>query len=209
MGPAAARQFGCAGLAPASMLRHVLLSELTDDLTAGELVSMLADPHRCFQAYQRLLRLGGEARQAALHGLAHQDAQVREYCCNVLDHLMDTDCVPALTRALGDPSERVRMAAAHALACERWAGGSCRPDAASVLPRAIALLRDDESPHVRSRAVDLVGQWVHTHPAACAAVVAAAASDPAPAVRRKASCYAPGGAVYRRTRPRPHWLRPS
>lgn len=191
------------------MLKHVLLTELTDDLTAGELVGMLADPHRCFLAYQRLLRIGDSARQAALAGLTHDDAQVREYCCKVLDHVMDEACVAALTRALDDPSERVRLAATHALACERCKEGRCRPDAGSVLHRAIGLLRGDESAHVRAMAVELVGQWVHTHPAACAAIVAAAASDPAPAVRKKASWYAPGGAVYRRTRPRPHRLRPS
>ena len=187
----------------------MLATDLTDSLTAGELVGMLADPHRCFAAYQRLLRLGEPAKQAALDGLAHEDAQVREYCCNVLDHLMDAQSVQALVRALDDASERVRIAAAHALACERCKGGSCRPDAGSVLPRAIALLEADESAQVRSRAVELVGQWVHTHPAACAAIVTAASSDPAAAVRKKASWYAPGGTVYRRTRPRPHRLRPS
>ncbi len=191
------------------MLKHVLLTELTDDLTAGELVGMLADPHRCFPAYQRLLRLGKQARQAALDGLAHEDAQVREYCCKILDHSMDAASADALAGALDDPAERVRLAAAHALACERCKDGTARPDAASVLPRAIALLRDDESAHVRAMAVELAGRWVHTHPAACAAIVAAAASDPAPAVRKKASWYAPGGVVYRRTRPRPHRLRPS
>ncbi len=191
------------------MLEHVLLTEPTDDLTAGELVGMLADPHRCFQAYQRLLRLGAAASRAAADGLAHQDAQVREYCCKVLDQLMDAGSAGPLALALNDPSDRVRLAAAHALACERCKEGGGRPDAEFVLPRAIALLRGDESAHVRAMAVELVGQWVHTHPAACAAVVAAAASDPAPAVRKKASWYAPGGAVYRRTRPRPHRLRPS
>lgn len=187
----------------------MLLGDLTDDLTAGELVGMLADPHRCFHAYQRLLRLGGSARQAALDGLTHDDAQVREYCCKVLDHLMDGACVPGHTRALDDASDRVRLAAAHALACERCKDGCCRPDAGSVLPRAIGLLRGDESAHVRAMAVELVGQWVHTHPAACSAIVAAAGSDPSPAVRKKASWYAPGGTVYRRTRPRPRRLRPS
>jgi HEAT repeats len=190
------------------MLGCVFLTELTDDLTAGELVSMLADAHRCIHAYQRLLGLGDPARQAALDGLAHENAQVREYCCKVLDRLMDTAAVVALLRALDDPAERVRLAAAHALACARCKEGQFGPEARTVLPRGIGLLRGDESAHVRAMAVELVGQWVHTHPAACAAILEAAASDPAPAVRKKASWYAPGGAVYRRTRPRPHRLRP-
>lgn len=187
----------------------MVLAELSADLSAADLVDALADPHRCFRAYQRLLRLGPQASAAARRGLAHPSAQVREYCCMVLDHLIDADGVSALTEALDDPAERVRVAAAHALACDRCEHGGCRPDPATVLPRGIALLAGDESAHVRAMAVELVGQWVHTHPAAFAAIELAAAHDPASAVRKKASWYAPGGAIYRRTRPRPHRLRPS
>jgi hypothetical protein len=35
------------------------------------------------------------------------------------------------------------------------------------------------------------------------ALIHSAAQDPSPAVRKKASWYAPGGAIYRRTQPRP------
>ncbi len=174
----------------------MVIAELSADLTAADLVDALTDPHRCFQAYQRLQRLGPAAGAAARLGLRHASAQVREYCCLVLDRLMD-------------PAERVRLAAVHALACERCKEGSWRPSAGAVLPRAITLLAADESAHVRAMAVELVGQWVHGHPAACSAIERAAASDPAPAVRKKASWYAPGGTVYRRTQPRPHRLRPS
>ena len=127
----------------------------------------------------------------------------------VLDHLMDAQSVPLLIEALDDPAERVRVAAAHALACDQCKDGGCRPEAEAVLPRAIALLAGDESAHVRAMAVEVVGQWVHSHPAACSAIERAAVQDPAPAVRKKASWYAPGGSVYRRTKPRPHRLRPS
>jgi hypothetical protein len=135
----------------------MVLTGMSADLTAADLVDALVDPHRCFQAYQRLLRL----------------------------------------------------AAAHALACDRCQEDGCRPEAEAVLPRAIALLAGDESAHVRAMAVEVVGQWVHSHPAACSAIERAAAHDPAPAVRKKASWFAPGGTVYRRTQPRPHRLRPS
>lgn len=191
------------------MLGHVLATGLNNELTAGELVGMLADPHRCFPAYRRLVGLGDPARQAAVDGLGHKVAQVREYCCKVLGHLMDDVAAEAVARALDDSSERVRLAAASALACERCEEVGGRPEAASVLPRAIGLLAGDESAHVRAMAVDLVGHWVHSHPEACAAIVAAAGSDPAPAVRKKASWYAPGGPAHRRTRHRPRWLRPS
>ncbi|HUZ54656.1 MAG TPA: HEAT repeat domain-containing protein [Streptosporangiaceae bacterium] len=187
----------------------MVLTEMSADLTAADLVDALADPHRCFQAYQRLLRLGPQASVAARRGLRHPRAQVREYSCMVLDHLMDAESVPLLIAALDDPAERVRLAAAHALACDRCKEGCCRPEAAAVLPRAIALLAGDESAHVRAMAVEVVGQWVHSHPAACSAIERAAAHDPAPAVRKTASWYAPGGTVYRRTQPRPHRLRPS
>ena len=186
----------------------MVIDELSADLGAAELVDALADPHRCFQAYQRLCWLGTAARVAARRGLEHPSAQVREYCCQVLDHLMDAESASGLIDALDDPAERVRLAAAHALACERCKDGAWRPAAASVLPRAITLLAGDESAHVRAMAVELVGLWVHTHPAACAAIERAAAADPAASVRKKAGWYAPGGSVYRRTQPRPHRLRP-
>ena len=101
----------------------MVLTEMSRDLTAADLVDALADPHRCFQAYQRLLRLGPQASVAARRGLRHPCAQVREYSCMVLDHLMDADSVPLLISALDDPAERVRLAAAHALACDRCKEG--------------------------------------------------------------------------------------
>jgi HEAT repeat protein len=191
------------------MLTGVVIAELSGDLTAEDLVETLADPHRCFQAYLRLLRLGPAAGAAARRGLQHASDQAREYCCRVLDRLMDAESAAALIEALDDPAERVRLAAAHALACERCKEGAWRPSATSVLPRAISLLSSDESAQVRAMAVELVGQWVHADPAACAAIERAAATDRAPSVRKKASWYAPGGTVYRRTQPRPHRLRPS
>ena len=191
------------------MLTGVVIAELSGDLTAEDLVNALADPHRCFQVYQRLLRLGPAARPAARRGLRHASAQAREYCCQVLDRLMDAESAAALVEALDDPAERVRLAAADALARDRRTGGAWRPNAAGLLSRAIALLSNDRSAQVRAMAVELVGQWVHTDPTACAAIERAAAADPAPSVRKKASWYAPGGTVYRRTQPRPHRLRPS
>jgi HEAT repeat protein len=186
----------------------MVLDELSADLSAAELVGALSDPRRCFQAYQQLRRLGAGASAAAKAGLRHPSAQVREYCCLVLDHLMDAESGSALIAALDDPAERVRLAAAHALACELCEDGAWRP-AASLLPRAIALLAGDESAQVRAVAVELVGLWVHSHPAACSAIERAAAADPAASVRQKAARYAPGGSGYRRTQPRPHGFRPS
>jgi hypothetical protein len=90
----------------------------------------------------------------------------------VLDHLMDADSVRA-HRALDDPAERVGLAAARLPA-----SGARRRLARSqrrCCPRDL-LLAGDESAHVRAMAVELVGLWVHSHPAACSAIERAAAA---------------------------------
>jgi HEAT repeat protein len=171
------------------------------EMPAGDLVALLADPHRSVHAYTRLLALGSEGTEAARDGLSHPDARVRQYCCQLLDHLMDAESIPAVIQALADPSPDVRMQAAHALSCDRCKpAAACRPAPEAVLPPAMAMLATDPSAHVRARAAELVGHWAHSHAAARDAVARAAAHDPSPAVRKKASWYAPGGPIYRRTR---------
>ena len=170
------------------------------DLSPVQLVELLADPHRRVAAYTRLLALGPEAPDPAQAGLRHSSPQVREECCKILDHVMDEASTPALVAALDDPAANVRYWALHALACDRCKTGSCRHPAALVLPRAVAMLEADPDPHVRAMAAELAGAWVHSQPAAAEALQRAAGGDPSPAVRKKASWYAPGGPIYRRTR---------
>ena len=134
------------------------------EIPAADLVALLADPHRAFRAYTRLLALGPEATAAARAGLAYPDERVRERCCQVLDHLMDADSIPLLIDALGDPCERVRISAVHALACDRCKTDACRPAREAVLPAAIDMLAADPSARVRAYAAELVGQWVHSRP---------------------------------------------
>src|SRR5579871_2981314 len=172
-------------------------------LEPGELVERLADPHRCAGAFRQLLVLGPSARSAAIDGLGHDNARVRARCCGVLDHIGDAEAFEALLAAVDDPEPEVRVQAIHALACDRCKSGECRPDASTVLPRAIAALAGDDDPHVRAFAVELVGAWAHSHPEAVGALEVAAASDASPAVRKKARWYAPDGAVFVRTRPKP------
>ena len=112
---------------------------------------------------------------------------------------MDAASIPLLIDALADPCERVRIAAVHALACDRCKADSCRPAPEAVLPAAVGLLAGDPSARVRAYAAELVGHWVHSHPAARDAITRAAARDPSPSVRKKASWFAPGGTIYRRT----------
>jgi hypothetical protein len=187
---------GNAHASPMSLRLHI------PELPAEDLIELLADPHRSVHAYTRLLTLGPEAAEPARHGLCHPEARVRAYCCKVLDHLMDAESIPALIEALADPAEPVRIEAAHALACDRCKTDACRATPEAVLPPAITMLTSDPSADVRARAAELVGRWVHTHLAARNALDHAAARDPSPAVRKKASWYAPGGPIYRRTRPK-------
>jgi hypothetical protein len=134
------------------------------EMPATGLVTLLGDQHRAFRAYTRLLALGPEATEAARDGPAHPDERVREQCCKILDHLMDADSIPLLIGALADPCERVRIAAVHALACDRCKTGACRPTPVAVLPTAVGLLAGDPSALVRAYAAELVGQGARSHP---------------------------------------------
>ncbi|MEU9076865.1 HEAT repeat domain-containing protein [Kitasatospora sp. NPDC048538] len=170
----------------------------TDDQS---LVSCLADPQRAVPAYQELLRRGEGVIAAVRAGLSHPDAAVREGCCRLLDHLVDIESMPALITMADDSDARVRVAAFHALACDRCKGDTCAPGADRVLEPALRHLATDSSPLVRSMAAELVGKFVHVDARAAAALEASRTGDPSPAVRKKASWYAPGGSIYRRTAP--------
>lgn len=172
-----------------------------DDI--GAWVALCADPLRAPRAYWHLVLTGEEALPAVRAGLASPQADVRRWCTKVLDHLADAESFPLLIDRLADPDPQVRIEGLHALACDRCKDNSCRPDAASVLPAAIRLLRADPDRHVRARAVELVGRWVHSHPSAADALVHARDHDAASSVRKVAGWYAPGGTIFRKTAPRP------
>ena len=107
-----------------------------------------------------------------------------------------------LVAMLNDPDHRVRCSTLHSLGCDRCKQGSCRPEEAKVLPRAIAFLADDPHPHVRAHAIGPVGRWVHSNPDAEAALLGAMRSDSSPAVRKKAGWCIPGRSTHRRTLPK-------
>jgi HEAT repeat protein len=167
------------------------------------LVAALGDPQRTVGAYHELLRRGQNAVGAIRKGLRHEEPAVREGCCRLLDHLVDTESMGQLITMADDPNAKVRIAAFHALACDRCKGDVCAPGAALVLEPALRHLHDDSDPKVRAMAAELVGKFVHTTPKAVAALQAARANDPSPAVRKKAGWYTPGGTIYRRTAPHP------
>jgi hypothetical protein len=162
------------------------------------LVEQLGVPHRAGAAYRGLLSRGRDALPAVRDGLRHGSADVRYHCCRFLDRFLEPETLNALIAMLGDTDHRVRVAVLHTLACDRCKEGTCRPEGAAVLPRAMALLAGDPDAHVRAMAIEVVGGWVHTNPAAATALQAAQQSDASATVRKKAGWYAPGGAIHRR-----------
>ncbi|MFD4657750.1 HEAT repeat domain-containing protein [Kitasatospora sp. NPDC058444] len=162
------------------------------------LVTCLGDPQRMVAAYRELLRRGRSALAAVRAGLEHEDAAVREGCCRLLDHLVDTASMGLLIAMADDPDAGVRTAAFHALACDRCKGDTCAPGADRVLEPALRHLAEDPDPQVRARAAELAGRFAHTEPRAVAALRAAHDRDPSPAVRKKSGWYIPGGTVYER-----------
>lgn len=165
----------------------------------GTLVSCLGDPQRTVAAFHELLRRGHDALDAIRTGLHDENPAVREGCYRLLDHLVDTESMGELVAMADDPDARVRIAAFHALACDRCKDDACAPGADRVLEPALAHLRSDPDPQVRMRAAELVGKFAHTDTRAVAALRACQVDDPSPAVRKKAGWYAPGGTIFERT----------
>ncbi|WP_416967341.1 HEAT repeat domain-containing protein [Streptomyces sp. 4F14] len=146
----------------------------------------MGDPQRTTAAYWELLRRGDAALGAIRAGLRDANAGVREGCCRLLDHLVDVDSMGDLIGMADDPDARVRVAAFHALACDRCKGDTCAPGADRVLEPALRHLSTDPDAHVRSMAAELVGKFALTEPRAAEALVECHAHDPSPAVRKKA-----------------------
>lgn len=168
-----------------------------------ELISQLAVRHRAPTAYRTLFDMGFAVVPAAIEGLRHESAAVRNYCCKLLDHFLVSEALGELLSMLHDADSLVRQSALHTLACDRCKQGACRPVEAEVLPEALRLLNEDSDPHVRAMAIEVVGQYVYTNPIAERALIDANINDPSPAVRKKAGWYMPGGPIYTRRVPRP------
>jgi len=191
---------GCLGCTRSYNHAVCLSQRLTD--TDRQLVERFATRHHARAALRELLTRGLAALPAVRDGLRHTSPGVRYYCCRYLDHFLEPAIVPDLLCMLTDSNADVRSTALHTLLCDRCKEGACRPDRAEILPRALVLLARDADAHVRAMAVEAVGQFVHDKLEARAALVDAAGSDASPAVRKKASWYAPGGAIFRRTLPK-------
>lgn len=167
-----------------------------------QIIGELAFPYKAPKAYRRLLELGIKALPAVRAGLRHDIADVRLHCCRFLDRYLSPETLTDLMEMLNDNDDRVRCSALHTLACDRCKDGTCRPEEAEVLPKALNLLQRDPDAHVRAMSIEVVGQFVHTNPLASAAISAAHQADKNPTVRKKAGWYVPGGPTHRRTMPR-------
>jgi HEAT repeat protein len=166
-----------------------------------QIIGELAFPYKAPNAYRVLLDLGIQALPAVRAGLRHDNPDVRLHCCRFLDRYLSPDTLSDLMGMLNDSDERVRCSALHTLACDRCKEGTCRPEEAEVLPKAMKLLQCDPEPHVRAMAIEVVGQFVHTNALAAAAISGAQQGDENPTVRKKAGWYVPGGPIHRRTKP--------
>ncbi|WP_271500151.1 HEAT repeat domain-containing protein [Bradyrhizobium sp. CCBAU 11357] len=150
-----------------------------------KIIEELAFPYKAPAAYRALLDLGRRALPAVRLGLRHDNPDIRLHCCRFLDRYLSPDTLSDLMGMLSDGDERVRCSALHTLACDRCKEGTCRPEEAEVLPKAMKLLARDPDAHVRAMALEVVGQFVHTNALAAAAISAAKEGDENPTVRKK------------------------
>lgn len=166
-------------------------------------VAELAVPHRRKDAYWKLRLLGPVARPAVEEGLLSDDAEIRVQCTLLIDRLAGPESFELMLLLLDDPDPRVRGHAIHALACDR-----CKADDVCALPReelidaVVRILAAEPADHVRAIALEVAARWVHEDERARAAIEETAQRDPSRSVRKKATWYLPGGALYEKTKPR-------
>ncbi|HEX4821865.1 MAG TPA: HEAT repeat domain-containing protein [Acidimicrobiales bacterium] len=166
-------------------------------------VEHLGVAHRAKDARWSLMLAGIDAVPALKRGLSHPNPRVREACCVVLDHHLEPDCIPDLIANLHHDDAGVRGWALHALACDRCKEGSCRPGESDTVPIAVRMMLEDPDASVRARAIGLVGEAVHRHPAAVDALERALDKEPAAGNRKIIRWWLPGGPRYERTKPKP------
>lgn len=67
--------------------------------------------------------LDAEPKNALIEGLTHENAKVRWWCLQLMDHVADESFIPYIIPLLHDPVGKVRKHAVHALTCD-----ICKPD---------------------------------------------------------------------------------
>jgi HEAT repeat protein len=124
----------------------------------GEFVGMLSTAEGWTEAYPELLAAGEAAIPDVIAGLADRDPKIRKWCAAFFDHHARREAVPAMIRALDDPSAEVRRHTVHAIGCQ-----PCKPDPllVDVVAQLIRKAAEDESIRVRRAAVHLLGLQTH------------------------------------------------
>jgi hypothetical protein len=131
-------------------------------------------------------RLVKKAPLAAIQAAAvhRADAFDRRSCLFFLDHYANDASTAVFAAALKDPVDFVRNAALHSIACE-----SCRTGelcVADVVPSIVAVLEEDPSPELRTKAIPTLLRLADRDSRAADAIRRAAELDPDPIVRRAA-----------------------
>ena len=177
-------------------------ARLAPGLSAEKLVAALGDPHRSADALWRLIAFGPDAAPPRPRRAGPPRPPGPR-------QLLQGARPRHGPRRPGRGHRRARRPRTRG-PLERPARPRLRPvqvrrvpaHAAAVLPPALALLIADPSPRVRAGACEVACAWAHSRREAAEALRASACTDPSPAVRKKASWYAPGGPIFRRTQPR-------
>lgn len=100
------------------------------------------------------------AKEALIQGLQHENAKVRWWCLQLMDHLADESFIPFILPVLNDPVGRVRKHAVHALTC-----AVCKPDrcglelSMSIKTRIEEVARSDADERVQKEAATALAQW--------------------------------------------------
>ena len=71
----------------------------------------------------RRVKVSPDAKAALIAGLDHQNAKVRWWCLQLMDHLADESYLEPILSKLSDPVAKVRRHAVHALSC-----AVCKPN---------------------------------------------------------------------------------
>ncbi|MCL4832596.1 MAG: HEAT repeat domain-containing protein [Caldilineaceae bacterium] len=101
-----------------------------------------------------------EAREALILGLTHDNAKVRWWSLQLMDHLADESFIPFILPLLNDPIGKVRRHAVHALTCD-----VCKPDrcglelSKSIRARITEVAHSDADARVRKEASAAVANW--------------------------------------------------
>ena len=101
-----------------------------------------------------------QAKQALIGGLKHDNAKVRWWCLQLMDHLADESFIPYILPLLNDPIGKVRKHAVHALTCDM-----CKPDRCglelnqTVKAQIEEVAQNDPDERVRKEANEALAQW--------------------------------------------------